>query len=88
VLVRDDISKNKICVDIIDSGIGMDVETLHTIFQKFQRAKNADSVNASGTGLGLFVAVKMTEAMGGDITAYSDGDGKGSRFTLEMPLAM
>jgi signal transduction histidine kinase len=30
----------------------------------------------------------MAEAMGGDISAHSDGDGKGSRFTLEMPLAM
>jgi signal transduction histidine kinase len=28
----------------------------------------------------------MAEAMGGNITAHSDGDGKGSRFTLELPL--
>lgn len=88
VLVRDDMSKKKIFVDIIDTGIGMNQETLHTIFQKFERAKNANSVNTSGTGLGLFVADKMAEAMSGDISAHSDGDGKGSRFTLEMPLAM
>jgi len=88
VLVRDDMNKKKIFVDIIDTGIGMDTETLHTIFQKFERAKNANTVNPTGTGLGLFVADKMAEAMGGDITADSDGDGKGSRFTLEMPLAM
>jgi signal transduction histidine kinase len=88
VLVRDDINKKKIFVDIMDSGIGMDQEALDNIFQKFERAKNANSVNSSGTGLGLFVADKMAEAMGGDITAHSEGDGKGSRFTLEMPLAM
>jgi signal transduction histidine kinase len=88
VLVRDDMSKKKIFVDIIDTGIGMNQETLHTIFQKFERAKNANTVNTSGTGLGLFVADKMAEAMGGDISAHSEGDGKGSRFTLEMPLAM
>jgi signal transduction histidine kinase len=88
VLVRDDVPKKKIFVDVIDTGIGMNQETLHTIFQKFERAKNANSVNTSGTGLGLFVADKMAEAMGGDITAHSEGDGKGSRFTLEMPLAM
>jgi two-component system CheB/CheR fusion protein len=81
-------NKKKIFVDIIDTGIGMDTETLHTIFQKFERTKNANTVNPTGTGLGLFVADKMAEAMGGDITADSDGDGKGSRFTLEMPLAM
>jgi signal transduction histidine kinase len=88
VLLRDDMSKKKIFVDIIDTGIGMNQETLHTIFQKFERAKNANTVNTSGTGLGLFVADKMAEAMGGDISAHSEGDDKGSRFTLEMPLAM
>jgi len=88
VLIRDDINKKKIFVDIIDTGIGMDDETLNNIFQKFERARNANSVNTSGTGLGLFVADKMAKAMGGGVTAHSDGDGKGSRFTLEMPLAM
>lgn len=88
VLVRDDIKKKKIYVDIIDTGIGMNTKTLQSIFQKFERADNANSVNISGTGLGLYVAQKMAEAMSGNVTAYSEGDGKGSRFTLEMPLAM
>lgn len=88
VLVRDDIKKKKIYVDIIDTGIGMNDETKKTIFQKFERAANANTVNIHGTGLGLFVALKMAEAMGGTITGHSDGDGKGSRFTFEMPLAL
>lgn len=88
IFMRDDIKKKRIYVDIIDTGIGMSEQTLDTIFQKFERANNANSVNVSGTGLGLFVALKMAEAMGGTITAHSEGDGKGSRFTLEMPLAM
>ncbi|MEZ4195544.1 MAG: ATP-binding protein [Candidatus Paceibacterota bacterium] len=41
-----------------------------------------------GTGLGLFVAQRMAEAMGGNISAYSEGEGKGSRFSLTLPLAM
>lgn len=89
VLVRDDVSKTKkIYVDIIDTGIGIDEETLEKLFQKFERANNANSVNTSGTGLGLYVAQKMAQAMGGNITAHSDGPDKGSRFTLEMPLAL
>lgn len=88
VLVRDDIRNKKIFVDIVDTGIGMNNKTLGTIFQKFERADNANSVNIHGTGLGLFVALKMAEAMKGTITAHSEGDGKGSRFTLELPLAM
>ncbi|MFT7644424.1 MAG: signal transduction histidine kinase [Candidatus Paceibacteria bacterium] len=88
ILVRDDINKKKIYVDIIDTGIGINEETIQTLFQKFERADNANSVNIHGTGLGLYVAQKMAEAMDGTITVHSEGDGKGSVFTLEMPLAL
>lgn len=88
VLVRDDVVRKKIHVDIIDTGIGMNKETLLTIFQKFERADNANSVNVHGTGLGLYVAKMMTEAMGGEVKAASDGDGKGSCFTITFPLAL
>ena len=88
VFVRDDIKKKRIYIDITDTGIGMSQETQHTLFQKFSRAENANSVNVSGTGLGLYVAFKMAEAMGGTITCQSEGDGKGSTFTFELPLGM
>lgn len=88
VLVRDNVVRKRIYVDIEDTGIGMSSETLSTIFQKFERADNANSVNVNGTGLGLYVSKKMVEAMGGTVSAYSEGDRKGSRFTLELPLAM
>lgn len=88
VFLRDDVSKKRIMVEISDTGVGMSEKTIHALFQKFSRADNANQVNASGTGLGLFVANKMAEAMDGSIKAESDGEGKGSRFTFELPLAM
>jgi signal transduction histidine kinase len=88
VLVRDDVIDKKVHVDIEDTGIGMSEETLNKIFHKFERANNANSVNISGTGLGLYVAVKMAEEMGGTIEASSEGEGKGSRFSFTLPLAM
>ena len=88
VLVRDDLTKKRIYVDVIDTGIGMNEETIDTLFQKFERAKSAGSLNVNGVGLGLFVSLKMSEAMGGTITAHSEGLNRGSRFTLELPLAM
>lgn len=88
VFMRDDLKKKRIYVDITDTGIGMSQATIHTLFQKFSRADNANSVNVSGTGLGLYVAFKMAEQMGGTITCASEGDGKGSTFTFELPLAM
>jgi signal transduction histidine kinase len=88
VLVRDNVTKGKIYVEVIDTGIGMSEETLEIVFEKFERAKNANAVNIHGTGLGMFVAIKMANAMGGDVTAYSEGEEKGSRFTFELPLAL
>ena len=87
VLLRDDVALNKVYVEISDTGVGMSEKTIKSLFQKFSRAENANQTNSSGTGLGLFVANKMAEAMGGDIRAESDGEGKGSRFILELPLA-
>lgn len=88
VVVRDDVKGKRIYVDIVDTGIGMNEETLHSIFQKFERGDKANTVNVKGTGLGLYVALKMAEAMGGTISAHSEGDGKGSRFTFELPLVL
>lgn len=88
VRVRDDKKKKRIFIDIIDSGVGMDKDAIEEVFEKFIRARNANKVNVSGTGLGLYVAKKMAEGMGGTITADSEGEGKGSVFTFELPLAM
>ena len=88
VVVRDDVKGKRIYVDIVDTGIGMNEDTLHSIFQKFERGDKANTVNVKGTGLGLYVALKMAEAMNGTITAHSEGENKGSRFTLELPLVL
>ncbi len=86
VVAHDDVKKKKMYVTIEDTGIGMSKETLEEVFDKFVRAKNANNVNTTGTGLGLFVAKKMVTDMGGRVWAESDGEGKGSRFHIELPL--
>jgi signal transduction histidine kinase len=88
VYVHDDTVKNLIHVEFIDTGIGMSKDTLQKLFGKFARAKVASSANIMGTGLGLFVAREMARAMKGDITAYSDGEGQGSRFVFTIPYVM
>jgi len=88
ILIHDDITKKEVYLDVIDTGVGMSQDTIDILFQKFSRAKDANKVNTTGTGLGLYVAGKMAEAMKGSVTAHSKGAGKGSCFTLTLPLEM
>jgi signal transduction histidine kinase len=77
---------NLATVSIVDTGIGMSLDTQKIIFDKFVRASNANTVNIYGTGLGLYIAKEMAEAMHGRVTASSWGEGQGSTFTLTLPL--
>ena len=86
VVAHDDAKKKKMTVTIQDTGVGMSKDTIGEVFEKFVRAKNANSVNVTGTGLGLYVAKKMVDQMGGKVWAESEGEGKGSTFHLEFPL--
>jgi signal transduction histidine kinase len=80
------IESNKVIFCIKDSGVGIKPETMPKLFQKFSRDTDADKTNILGTGLGLYVARKMLEAQHGRIWAESEGEGKGSRFYVELEL--
>jgi len=70
-----------------DTGIGIAQATLPRLFQKFSRAENANRTNATGTGLGLYVAAQLVSAHGGRIWAESLGPGQGTTFFVEIPAA-
>jgi len=69
-------------VRVVDNGIGIPRLEQERIFRKFYRG----GVASSGTGLGLFIAQGLVSAMGGRIAVDSE-EGKGSRFTFELPVA-
>lgn len=79
-----DRAKHKLIFIVKDNGIGIAPEIMPRLFQKFSRATNANKTNIKGTGLGLYVAKEIVEAHHGSIHAKSEGEGKGSEFTLEL----
>ncbi len=69
-----------------DTGIGIKSEDLPRLFQEFTRLDPAIIRHAKGTGLGLALTKKLVELHGGVIAAASDGEGRGSSFTVRLPI--
>jgi PAS domain S-box-containing protein len=73
-------------VRVLDHGRGIPADQLDRVFDKFHRVEDPLRMTTSGTGLGLFIARRLTGAMGGTLTVESTL-GKGAIFCFEMPLA-
>jgi PAS domain S-box-containing protein len=71
-------------ISVADEGVGIPPSQRERIFSKFSRS--GDGAQATGTGLGLFIAQGLVSAMGGRIRVDSE-EGRGSRFTFELPAA-
>src|SRR5262249_22228345 len=84
VTVAHAVGQGTVTTTVTDTGIGMTPEEQSRLFQRFYRAKNVDTANIEGTGLGLWIIKQYAQKMGGDITVRSE-KGKGSTFSVTLP---
>jgi PAS domain S-box-containing protein len=77
---------DRVEVRVVDEGMGIPAAEREWIFRKFYRAESAARDGAAGTGLGLFIAKELVNAMGGRIWVDST-EGEGSSFAFELPVA-
>lgn len=75
----------KVAVKISDSGIGIPAAQLKRIFKRFYRVPGRVMARFKGTGLGLFIVRSVVERHGGKVFARSEGPGRGSEFTIQLP---
>jgi PAS domain S-box-containing protein len=83
VFVR--VTHGAISTIVEDKGIGIPSDEIPQLFERFHRARNVSSRYYGGLGLGLYIAKAIVEAHDGAISVESE-EGKGSRFSIQLPL--
>ncbi|HKR22587.1 MAG TPA: ATP-binding protein, partial [Pyrinomonadaceae bacterium] len=71
---------------VSDSGQGIDPAFLPHVFEMFRQADGSNSRRHGGLGIGLALVRQLVQLHGGSVAAHSEGPGKGSRFTIHLPL--
>lgn len=75
-------------IRIRDNGLGIPQERIPEMFELFSQGERSLARSEGGLGLGLTIVRKLTEMHGGIVSAKSDGPGRGSEFTVQIPLAL
>ena len=73
-------------ISVRDNGAGIAPDALPRMFAMFTRGERASGHGPGGLGIGLALARRLAEMHGGAVDAYSEGPGKGSVFTVRLPL--
>jgi CheY-like chemotaxis protein len=85
VVIRSvDLPRERLRVEVTDTGVGIAAESLSRIFEAFEQGDASITRQFGGLGLGLAISKTLVEAHGGHIGASSDGAGRGAQFTVEL----
>jgi signal transduction histidine kinase len=76
---------DSVVLRVRDNGIGFPRAEAKRIFKRFYRVHTRATAQVKGTGLGLFIVRAIVRRHGGDIAAESEGEGRGSTFTVRLP---
>ncbi|MCV3767193.1 hybrid sensor histidine kinase/response regulator [Rhizobium sp. TRM95796] len=72
-------------IRVVDNGLGLTPEAASAIFQMFEQVNEHRDHSHGGLGIGLALVKQLMELHGGDVAVWSDGPGRGSIFTLDLP---
>jgi signal transduction histidine kinase/ActR/RegA family two-component response regulator len=74
-------------IGVSDTGIGIEPQFLPHVFDRFRQADAATTRNYGGLGLGLAIVRQLAELHGGEVSVRSEGEGRGTTFTVRLPLS-
>ncbi len=78
-------NEERLVLRVRDRGVGIPPQELKRIFRRFYRVSQRSLAQVKGTGLGLFIVRSIARKHGGRVFAQSEGAGKGTTVTLELP---
>jgi CheY-like chemotaxis protein/anti-sigma regulatory factor (Ser/Thr protein kinase) len=73
-------------ITVSDNGIGVEAKFLPFMFERFSQSDSSTTRKHGGMGIGLFIVKQLVALHGGRVTVNSEGPGKGTTFTVELPL--
>lgn len=85
--IRAAVEHGQAVICVVDNGIGIAPALLPRVFELFVQGDDSISRGQGGLGIGLTLVKNIVELHGGTVVARSDGAGKGSEFTVRLPLA-
>ncbi|MGO4222030.1 ATP-binding protein [Lysobacter sp. TAF61] len=86
IVLRAHVADGSLLLSVSDTGMGMEPSDIPHLFEMFTRGGSARSSHQEGLGIGLTLSRRLAALHGGSLDGSSGGPGKGSTFTLRIPL--